>query len=68
VASFSERSDLLEQAVRTADLLGAIYTPGYSPAARIPHDKRLCAARDSPLTEPDIRGYAAIVGVFRQKR
>jgi hypothetical protein len=33
-----------------------------------PAYKLLCAALDSPPTEPDMRGYAAIVGVFRQKR
>jgi len=28
----------------------------------------LCAAWNSTSTEPDMRGYAAIVEVFRQKR
>jgi hypothetical protein len=31
-------------------------------------DKRHCGARDSSLIERNMRGYAAIVGVFRQKR
>jgi len=54
--------------IRTADLLGAIYAAGYSLFARIPHEERVCAARDSAPTEPDMRGYSANVGVFRQKR
>jgi site-specific DNA recombinase len=62
------RDDLNSGRGSTADLLGAIYAAGYSPSAWISHGKRLCAARDSPPTEPDVRGYAAIVGVFRQKR
>jgi hypothetical protein len=33
----------------------------------MPHDKRLCAALDVQASEPNMRGYAAIVGVFRQK-
>jgi hypothetical protein len=44
-----------------------MYAPGCSLSARIPHEEQVCAARDSLPTEPDMRGYAAIAGVFRQK-
>jgi len=30
------------------------------------HGKRVCAARDLPAIEPDMRGYAVIVGEFWQ--
>lgn len=42
--------------------------PCYSSSTGFPHDKRVCAARRILHFGPGMRGYAAIVGVFRQKR
>src|SRR6478752_691344 len=53
---------------RTTDLLGAIYAPGCSLFARIPYEERVCAVLEMPPIGPNRRGYAAIVGVVRQKR
>lgn len=53
--------------IRTADLLSAIQGPRLSLSARIPHEQRGCAARNSPPPEP-ICVDRWRFGMFWQKR